>query len=378
MAAFEGIPFVDHHCHPWLRDWRSQDGLEFRLCFTESPYAAIARDHLPSSIPYRRALGQLAEMLDCSPTEDAILAERARLSEVQYLDALFAGQKIALLLLDDGYPPSAESLSRAEVSELSRIPNRRVIRLEALVERLTAECSSFFQVLDGYDAVAGDPASHDAVALKSIAAYRSDLRIEDVDPEQARGVWEGIREYQGGDGWRLTEKALVDFFVLRGLELASRQQIPVQFHCGYGDPDLDLREATPLHLRPVLEDAAFRDAPIVLLHGAYPFTAEAAYLAAVYPNVYLDISAVLPPLGLKELTRMISVALSVAPASKLLLSTDAARIPELHALGARAAREALSRALTGEGLSGEEMEEIGGRLLWKTARSIYGSCVPHM
>ena len=59
---------------------------------------------------------------------------------------------------------------------------------------------------------------------------------------------------------------------------------------------------------------------------------------------------------------MLTQALGVAPASKLLLSTDGARIPEHVALGARTARRALAMALEqavrqGD-LAREEAEEV--------------------
>ena len=61
----------------------------------------------------------------------------------------------------------------------------------------------------------------------------------------------------------------------QALELANRHEMPVQFHAGFGDPDLDLRQANPLHLRLVLEDPRFVRVPIVLLH-LYPFVREGA------------------------------------------------------------------------------------------------------
>lgn len=57
----------------------------------------------------------------------------------------------------------------------------------------------------------------------------------------------------------------------------------------FGDRDLDLRLANPLHLRTLLEDKRFSKCRIVLLHASYPFSKEASYLASVYPQVkYLE------------------------------------------------------------------------------------------
>lgn len=55
----------------------------------------------------------------------------------------------------------------------------------------------------------------------------------------------------------------------------------------YGDKDLDLRLANPLHLRTLLEDKRFSRCRVVLLHASYPFSREASYLASVYHQVNL-------------------------------------------------------------------------------------------
>ena len=53
----------------------------------------------------------------------------------------------------------------------------------------------------------------------------------------------------------------------------------------FGDKDLQLELANPLHLRAILEDPLFAESRIVLLHGSYPFMREASYLASVYAQV---------------------------------------------------------------------------------------------
>jgi uncharacterized protein len=81
----------------------------------------------------------------------------------------------------------------------------------------------------------------------------------------------------------------------------ARQEVPVQFHVGYGDADTDLLLGNPLHLRAVLERPDYRGMPVVLLHECYPYTREGGYLAAIYENVYLDLSYGIPLLGLGEM-----------------------------------------------------------------------------
>lgn len=377
VLDLDGIPFVDHHCHPWLREWQRQDALAFRTCFSESPSQGLARDHLPWSLPYRRALRELASLLGCEPNEEAILGIRQSLSADAYLNKLFHRAGIRALFLDDGYPPPDEASTLGEIATATRLPVGRVLRVETLVQDQTAAVASFDELLSRFDDAVGNVTTTGALALKTIAAYRSGLRLAPVHEADAAAAWLPLREQAIHTGSvRIASKPVVDFFALRAIAHAARQGAPVQIHTGYGDPDLDLREANPLHLRPVLEEAAYRGANLVLLHGAYPYTREAAYLAAVYPQVYLDVSTSLPPLGATELIATLSQALAVAPASKLLLSSDAARIPEHHALGARAARGALARSLTALVVHGDidtaEAASIAEWPLWRTSEVVYG------
>ena len=73
----------------------------------------------------------------------------------------------------------------------------------------------------------------------------------------------------------------------------------------------------------------------MLLHTGYPYVRSLAYLAAMFPNVYADMGeAILFAAG--EATEIIRELLGLAPASKILFSTDASLVPELYWVGARA------------------------------------------
>jgi predicted TIM-barrel fold metal-dependent hydrolase len=168
---------------------------------------------------------------------------------------------------------------------------------------------------------------------------------------------------------------MIDFLVILALEVAAKYQIPMQFHTGWGDPDLDLRLANPLHLRPLLEEKRWRAAPIVLLHGAYPFVREAGYLAAVYPQVYLDCGLTIPFLSVAGMRRTLRQLLEIAPTSKLMFSTDAHVIPELFFLGAKWGRKILAQVLEGAvadaDLSAPEAERAAAGILYDNAKGLY-------
>ncbi len=372
------IPFIDHHSHSWLRGWQQQSAEAFRGCFTESRSTEQIRDHVGHSLPYRQALRALSKLIGCESSEQEVLKARGSIPEREYLERLFNGAHIECILLDDGYPPAEQSLSGAEVARASGSRVGRIIRIETLVEAQLRVEKPFEEAVKAFDAVAQALAESGAAGLKTIAAYRSGLNLEPVSASDAKIGWEReLAQAAMTTTIRVTSKPVIDFFAIRGLAHASDQHAAFQVHTGVGDSDLDLLQANPLHLRPTLESKHFAGAKVVLLHGAYPYTREAAYLSSIYANVYLDFSTALPPLGLGEIQGSLLHAINMTPMSKLLLSSDAADIPEHHALGARAARHIVRAVLTSLGDRGEltdaEMLDYAARMLGGNARSVYGS-----
>jgi len=59
-------------------------------------------------------------------------------------------------------------------------------------------------------------------------------------------------EVQEKGSVRLAQKPLLDTLLHVTFEEAARQELPIQFHTGYGDTDADMLLANPLHLRAVL------------------------------------------------------------------------------------------------------------------------------
>ena len=127
---------------------------------------------------------------------------------------------------------------------------------------------------------------------------------------------------------------------------------PVQVHTGFGDADLSLPLARPGLLKPLIE--RYDTTPFVLLH-CYPFVREAGWLAHVYANVFFDLSLTIPHVAQPE--QALREALELAPLSKLLYASDAARTPELYFLGATWWRDALAVVLPelGEGEAAARM-----------------------
>nr|KAJ0200914.1 hypothetical protein LSAT_V11C600298710 [Lactuca sativa] len=70
---------------------------------------------------------------------------------------------------------------------------------------------------------------------------------------------------------------------IESLCVISGKLMSIVVQCkSFGDKDLDLRLANPLHLQNLLKDPRFLDSRIVLLHASYPFSREASHLASIY------------------------------------------------------------------------------------------------
>lgn len=103
----------------------------------------------------------------------------------------------------------------------------------------------------------------------------------------------------------------------------------------------------------------------------YAYTREGGYLAAVYGNVYLDLSYGFPCLSLEEMAAFTRAVLGVAPTSKLPYRSDAGGAPELHWMSAHDGRRILGRVLGEADSAGDltraDAEGAGQAILRKNA-----------
>ena len=366
------IPAIDHHAHNLVKP--EALGLDFYPgAFTESQDPVIIQQHARHTLFYRRSLRDIAELIDCAPCEEAILSRRGELGPEKLAARCFQASNFSAIFLDDGFLVE-KILPWTWHLQFSSI--RRILRLERLAEDLIRSEDRFDSFIERFRSHLEAPPP-EVVALKSIAAYRSGLSIHQTPRPLARSRFEALRQQMsaGGSFPRLTDKPLIDFLITEALDIAANRCMAVQFHTGFGDPDLDLRLANPLHLRPLLEEERWRHVPIVLLHGAYPYMQEAGYLASVYPQVYLDVGLAVPFLSVAGMRQAIQQLIELAPTSKLMFSTDAHTIPELYYLGAKWGREALAhvleRAVGNRDLTASEADSTAKAVLFENARGIY-------
>lgn len=373
------IGVVDNHCHALDADQSSGGAAAWRARFTESPHDRMRTTDAAHAAFYRRLLRRMAEHLGlpADADEETVLAERDRRSASELVSAQYAEARIDGVVIDTGYPPPEQAMARDDYLAATGTARLDLLRLELLFQDLVARHGDYDDVVQDLEARLSDVRGAGYAGFKSIAGYRTGLGIERWDRAAVDAAFaQARREVDATGAVRLGHKPLLDSLLHVSLGQAAVQELPVQFHVGYGDPDADLRTAGPLELRALLEDPSYRPVPFVLLHGCWPYFREGAYLAAVYENAYLDVSYGIPFLSTAELTSMTRAALGCAPFTKVMYSSDGTRVPELHWMGALDGRRALGRVL-GElvddgDLDLDQAHEVADMVLGGNAWNLYG------
>ncbi|KAJ3039061.1 hypothetical protein HK097_002949 [Rhizophlyctis rosea] len=422
LNEIAALPAIDAHCHPLLSNV-DESRVPFLSIVSEAEGDALK--YTTDTLVFKRAIREISKCLNTEPSIKAIVEARESITPPLYLKGILEETKIHSLLVDDGLIiPGVSTIPHTEVP--STHPSKRIFRLEMYAESAFKESletpillnnSKNFDLKSNRTAVEQSVhkrwqnqfthkiQSAECVAFKSIAAYRyglQDLHVADEGRELEKEIAEAIdrfkpdNEYVAGRAseFRLEGPAFVRQVVQLGLDVAEERGLPVQFHVGIGDRDLDLAKANPLLLRPLFEK--WRKVKFVLLH-VYPFAREAAYLASVYENVYVDfgladlvlsadgenasIPLIIPVAALNLNARLgqtttIRELLHLAPTSKIQFSTDAHFHPEGILLGSKWGRKALAEVLNESVEAGEldfdEAVDVARDILFGNANRIYG------
>ncbi|KAH6911885.1 amidohydrolase-domain-containing protein [Coprinopsis sp. MPI-PUGE-AT-0042] len=356
-------PAIDNHAHPLLKEMH-RDAVPFEGLISEASGDALF--DAVHTVACFRATKELALLYGL---EDLY---RSRTPYKDLCNINLQASNIACLLLDDG-------LDYKWHVGLAKGGVKRIARVETIAETIisdlftshggmaTGELFSAFE--ESFQAQLQQEArSADVVAFKSAICYRTGLA---VDPTVARAnalqSFSSLRESHGPDGAvRVQNKSLNDWIVVKTAEAAAQAKIPVQFHTGLGDNDLQLGLATPSLMQPLIH--AHPQTNFVLLHASYPFTREAGYLASVYSNVYLDF-------GRRGQEAALRQAFELCPTNKIMWSTDGHWWPESFYLGSHQARSALFKVLA-EMVHDDDLAEhqailIAQKALFHNANDLY-------
>jgi predicted TIM-barrel fold metal-dependent hydrolase len=336
MGGFaERVSLVDHHVHGPFTGELDRAGMELALNEASPEPVPKWMTQFDSQVGFavRRWCAPLLG-LQAHVAADEYWSRRQELG-VKEVTARFLRTAGVSDWVVDTEPEVARVLDPGGMAALSGAHSHRVVRLESVAEQLWAEGVSGRDYADRFGERLAE-ASRDAVGVKTILAYRCgfDLDLGRPDPTSVRIA---ANRWQDSGVARLTNPVLLRF----GIHAAVDLGMPLQVHTGFGDRDLDLFRSNPLLLLDFLRLPWVAEVPVLLLH-TYPYHREAGYLAQAFPNVYFDVGLGVNHLGARSV-ELISESFELAPFAKLLYSSDAWGLPELHYLGAVLWRRAIDR-----------------------------------
>jgi uncharacterized protein len=387
---------VDHHCHGILRAGGDLAGL-LNEADGDATAGGLPFDSL-AGLTFRRWCPPLLG-LPAHASAGSYAERRAALGADEVSRRFLGACGLDALCVDTGYAPAGLT-SPAETAGLAGATAYEIVRLEQVAESLARDGTGAAEFPDAYRRAlserAAAPAPGTTVAgVKSIAAYRVGLELDGRRPADGE-VAAAVSRWLGGDGAsgagpgatgaggpeagaggarvgevlpRLADEVLHRFFIWCGADLG----LPIQFHVGYGDRDIDLHRCNPLLLTGLLRALEPTGVPVMLLHN-YPYHREAGYLAQVFPLVYADLGLATHNVGARA-TALLGEALELVPLRKFLFSSDAFGLPELYYLGAllfrRALSEFLSARLSADDMSYPDAERVTRLIGAENARRAY-------
>lgn len=333
--ALDELPLVDHHCHGIVTADLSRKGFE-ELITEGGSWPGISSFDSPVGVAVRRHCAPLLDLPRHAPAGE-YLARRAELGRPEVHRRFLAASGTSVFCVDTGY--AADRLTTpAELAGTVGGTAYEVVRLEGVAEAVAAKGVEAGDYGDAFHAAAQEAVRRPGVvAVKSVAAYRTGF---DLDPARPSGA--DVTEAAGrwlARGGRLDDPVLVRHLLWTAVDLG----LPLQLHTGFGDNDIRLHRVDPTRLTDWLH-LTTGTIPVLLLH-CWPYQRQAAYLAAVFEHVYLDVGLTLHYVGPARARAVLAEALEITPFRKLLYSSDAYGVAEFYCLGALAFRHGLAGLL---------------------------------
>ncbi|MFD9429723.1 amidohydrolase family protein [Streptomyces sp. NPDC060002] len=337
--ALDELELVDHHCHGVVVDPLDRPGFEALL--TEGDrWPGVSAFDTPAGVAVRRHCAPLLDLERHAPA-DVYLARRAELGPREVNRRFLTAARTGVFCVDTGFAPHRVT-TPAELAGAAGAGGpalaREVVRLESVAEAVAGRGVEADGYADAFRAAALDAVRRPGVvAVKSVAAYRTGFDLDPARPPDA-DVTRAARRWLAGGG-RLADPVLVRHLLWTAVDLG----LPLQLHTGFGDNDIRLHRVDPSHLTDWLHLTA-GTIPVLLLH-CWPYQRQAAYLAAVFEQVYLDVGLTLHHVGPPRARAVLEEALEITPFHKLLYSSDAYGVAEFYGLGALAFRRGLGDLL---------------------------------
>lgn len=372
----KNIKAIDNHWHVFDHD-HERPFFEQHFSLSTLP---VSKEDIRNTLFYRMVYKELKRYFDMpNATMDEIAAERQKryAADPMYVDKLFQDAGISAVLCDIGFPnPEFSGYSVDYDERASKIPNteiRKMVRIEPLIYTLlndgtAREYPAYREAFKAF--LKENIEKEQAVAVKTVIAYRTGLNIH---KESDDVIADAYKKYSADIKDQASNKIFRDDMVYAAMEVCEELDLPMQIHTGTGDyPALDLRRANPLELHELIK--AFPNVKIIVVHCGYPYIAETGTMINQFPNVYVDLSEMVPYASIGA-ERALFTILEMGPVNKIMFGSDSNFVPEVGWFAAIYFRKCLEKVLNGlieDGVVDEDYAmEMAEMILHQNAERIY-------
>ena len=369
---FSKEAYFDNHTHLLFTSKLSVTPEEFAVNYYHGVRDGAGPDGKPapsaqavSHLPYQGVIMMLVHAMSqkfgCEPTVEAVTAVRNSLTKTPealagYTRMLYEDEHIVGTMLDAEQPMS-EPVG-------SCFPCRvfRLFRYEDIFFSQIKTAADYDGLLAAVLSGVRQAAASGFAGLKGHIGEKCGFDVRQVSDEEARRAFPQAR---AGDKAGVTAVYYAMFGHL--LELCGELDIPLHLHTGTTGfkGRTDVYSLDPILMAPFLNNPRFYGAKIVLLHGSFPYTRNAAWMAYNFPNVYLDLSQTQLWQGFLA-GRILEDALSCAPHDKIMMGTGQHWYCEMAWLASKIAKASLSDVLghmTEQGLISEGQARKSARMI---------------
>ena len=380
MEGIEKIPLFDNHSHELDYEKCSYTPTELSISYLHGfrdieGGGAGGEDWVSEAQAFdlqhfgvvKTMVCHLSKRFGCGATLEEVTAHRNRLTKEgqwEYAVSLYKDQNIAGTMVDSGLPMR---------DERTKFPCRvfRLYRMDPVLEHLYLSCGTYTDLKREFLEKVSAAIEEGYAGIKCHIGELFGLAVYPVTEYEAE---KAFPSFLMGD-----EKASeIIYFALFSelMKLCGEKDTPIHIHtgCTGGSGNGKIQNLDPFLMAPYLNNREYQKTKIVFLHGSYPNVRNAALMTHMFPNVWMDLSWVLPWTSL-DFAAVLQAVLGAAPHSRILVGTGQHGIPEMAWIAAKTIRSALGdvldHAVAQDILTGEQAYEAAEMILYGNAARMY-------
>ena len=367
----EQVSLIDHHVHGAFH--ADSDEARFQNSLNEGNTEPLAHPedayNTQIGLAIRRWCSGILDLpRHASPAD--YWSRRSELGELEVCRRMTRAAGVSDWLIDTGLD-SADYLGKAGMADVSGGRTHEIVRLERVAESLIQEIANPADYVDEFGQRLQE-LTFSAVGVKTVLAYRAGFDQNLSRPTPA-AVTEAARRWQenlrAGTNAKLTDVTLI----AHGIHTAVSMKRPCSSMW-------DSVTATWTSTRPIpCTSWIFCGPPKSGTHPsccstAIHSSAKPAILAHAFENVYIDVGLAVNFTGSRS-RDLVARSFELAPFTKILYSSDALGPAELHYLGARLWRNAITKVVGGwiddDDCSEADARKIVQLVAHENARRVY-------